>query len=162
LQVFLSGFFSPFPTANGMTTRTRLPFDLLPIEDDGYHLLVDVRVNGRPAQLLVDTGASRTVFDKERILRFMPGTGFTPAGKTSTGLGTDSMEGQVGTLDTLELGALRLEKPVIVLLDLSHVNQSYSTIGLTPIDGVLGSDLLAAHDAVIDYRKKEITLAVRA
>ena len=44
------------------------------------------------------------------------------------------------------------------MLDLSHVNQSYEQIGLKPIDGVLGSDVLLKYNAVIDYEKKILKL----
>ena len=45
-----------------------------------------------------------------------------------------------------------------ILLDLSHVNNSYEQIKLKPVDGVLGSDLLLKYSAVIDYDKKILKL----
>ena len=65
-----------------MKKRITIPFDLLSIEGDGFHLLVEALLNGRPAKMLIDTGASRTVFDKERITRYIPGAVLTPADKT--------------------------------------------------------------------------------
>src|SRR5678815_873565 len=116
-----------------MKNRITVPFDLLSIEGDGFHLLVEVLLNGRPAQLLIDTGASRTVFDKERMLRFISGATLTPADKTSTGLGTDSMEGHLVMLDSLQIGELKIPGREVVLLDLMHVNTSYEKIGLMAI-----------------------------
>jgi len=141
-----------------MKKRIAVPFDLLSIEGDGYHLLVEALLNGRPGKMLIDTGASRTVFDKERITRFIHGAILTPADKTSTGLGTDSMEGHLVMLEKLELGELTIRNREVVLLDLAHVNKSYEKIGLMAIDGVLGSDLLAEYKAVIDYEKKEVSV----
>ena len=135
-----------------------VPFQLLSIDGDGFHLLIQVELNGQSAQLLVDTGASRTVFDRERMRTYIPDAEFLPAEKPSTGLGTDSMEGHLTRLDSFRIGSLELRDLEIVLLDLAHVNQSYGSIGLTAIDGVLGSDLMSGHEAVIDYGKKEIRL----
>lgn len=141
-----------------MKTRIKVPFDLLSIEGDGFHLLLEVLLNGRPGLMLIDTGASRTVFDKERIRRFIPGAVLIPADKTSTGLGTDSMEGHLVHLDLLGIGELKIRDREVVLLELMHVNTSYEKIGLMAIDGVLGSDLLNEFKAVIDYGKKELSL----
>ncbi|MBK7570589.1 MAG: hypothetical protein IPI10_02830 [Bacteroidetes bacterium] len=44
---------------------------MLTIEDDGLHLIVDSEVNGKSCRLLIDTGASRTVFDQNRIFIFI-------------------------------------------------------------------------------------------
>jgi len=131
---------------------------LLSIESDGFHLRVEILLNGRPALMLIDTGASRTVFDKERLLHFMPDAVITPADGTSTGLGTDSMEGHLVTLTMLEIGELKIPGREVALLDLMHVNKTFEKIGLMAIDGVLGSDLLAEFKAVIDYDKKELSL----
>ncbi|OQA10334.1 MAG: hypothetical protein BWY67_01178 [Bacteroidetes bacterium ADurb.Bin397] len=46
----------------------------------------------------------------------------------------------------------------MVLLDLSHVNQSYEILKLKPVDGVIGGDLLKRYEAIIDYSKKTLVL----
>ncbi len=139
--------------------RTTVTFDLLSIEGDGFHLLVEVLLNGKSSLMLIDTGASRTVFDRERITHFIPDAVLTPADKKSTGLGTDSMQSHLVMLELFEIGELSLQNMEIVLLDLVHVNQSYEKIGLMAIDGVIGSDILAEHKAVIDYEKKQLSLS---
>jgi len=37
--------------------KTTLPITIFPIEDDGYHLKITLIVNGKPANIIVDTGA---------------------------------------------------------------------------------------------------------
>ncbi|MEO6302167.1 MAG: hypothetical protein ABIP51_03235 [Bacteroidia bacterium] len=68
------------------------------------------------------------------------------------------MQSQTTILKKLKLGDLEIINYKTVLLDLSHVNQSYQLIGLNPIDGVLGSDILFQYNAVINYEKKLLTL----
>ncbi|MDG1476456.1 MAG: aspartyl protease family protein [Vicingaceae bacterium] len=51
--------------------KTILPIEIFPIEDDGYHLKVEIVINGKPANLILDTGASRTVLDENRITEFV-------------------------------------------------------------------------------------------
>ena len=135
-----------------------LPVQFRQIEEDGFHLTVRCRVNGKSCTLLVDTGASRTVFDNTRIRNFVGDQKLDPNEKLSSGLGTNSMETQTTILNKLKFGDLLVEHFTTVLLDLSHVNETYVKMGFAPIDGVLGSDILMQYQATLDYRKKELLL----
>jgi predicted aspartyl protease len=138
--------------------KTILPIDLLFIDDDGFHLMIHPLINNKKSCLLIDTGASRTVFDMERIQRFVDEKAFEPNEKLSTGLGTNSMQTHDVAIKKMQLNELVLKNIKSVLLDLSHVNESYSKLGLPAIDGVLGSDLMVKYNAVIDYQKKILKL----
>ncbi|MEO6302168.1 MAG: hypothetical protein ABIP51_03240 [Bacteroidia bacterium] len=46
---------------------THIPFKILSIDNEGYHLLLKLHINRKVSKVLVDTGASKTVFDKTRI-----------------------------------------------------------------------------------------------
>jgi len=145
-----------------------VPLEITAIEEDGFHIMVEVFVNGQPARMLVDTGASRSVFDQERISRFFEENPELEVNeKKSTGLGTRDMESQGLYLEELRIGELKIRNYPAVVLDMSHVNLSYNELDLPPIDGVLGSDILMKYGAVINYgkgsmrinqRKKKLTL----
>jgi len=68
--------------------KTTLPIEIFPIEDDGYHLKVTVVINEKPANLILDTGASRTVFDETRMSNFIGNETIEAQDRLSTGLGT--------------------------------------------------------------------------
>lgn len=139
--------------------QTRIHLELLPIEDDGFHILMGGMINGKPARLLIDTGASRTVFDLERIRLFLPEDHpLEKIDKLSTGLGTNTMESQVVVLEKFRLGRITLENYKAVALNMEHINQSYRMLGYPLIDGVLGGDLLLQLSAVIDYKNMQIRL----
>lgn len=138
--------------------KVQVPFRLLFIEGDGYHLSVQLRINGKSAHAIIDTGASKTVFDQERIVHFVKGEQLAENDRLSTGLGTTTMQSQVVHLKKLQIGRLVMKDYSSVVLNLSHVNKTYETLGLQPIDGVLGSDILVQYKAVIDYAKKTLTL----
>jgi predicted aspartyl protease len=131
---------------------------MVPIEDDGYHIFITSTINGKPARLLIDTGASRTVFDSERIKEFLPGEDFhfEKIDKLSTGLGTNTMESHTVILNEFCMGETVFNGYHTVILNMEHVNQSYRMLGFPEIDGVLGGDLLHSLKAIIDYRKKQI------
>lgn len=115
-------------------------------------------VNGNLANILIDTGASQTVFDKNRIHLFSDQTDFEKAEKLSKGLGTDSMESYRFQITQFILGELLIEDYALVALDLSHINASYQELELAPIDMVLGGDFLKKYAAEIDYDKAELRL----
>ena len=135
-----------------------LKIELLPIEDDGYHIFLDVKINGGTARLLLDTGASRTVFDEERIKAFITkdNQSFEKIDKLSTGLGTNTMESHSIILEEFRLGETVFKDYHAVVLNMEHVNQSYRMIGHRQIDGVLGGDLLQKLKVIVDYRRKEV------
>lgn len=131
-------------------------------EDGGLHLHATIKVNGKNAYVVVDTGASRTVFDKERIGRFVKKGATQKSDHLSSGLGTNAMESFHVDLANIQLGKLQVGQYRTHLLDLSHVNKAYEAVNIETIDGILGSDLLLELDAVIDYGRQVIQLNQRS
>jgi predicted aspartyl protease len=138
----------------------KIPLEVVAIEADGFHLFVKARINRKPAKLLLDTGASKTVFDINRIREFIGKRkkSFESFEKLSTGLGTNSMESSYTALKEVSISKLKLPDFTAILLDMAHVNQSYEMLKIMPIDGVLGSDLLTEYKAVIDFEKQILML----
>lgn len=139
---------------------TTMPLQILPIENDGFHLMIVAKINRKKANLIVDTGASRTVFDEVLIKKFLPDdyNKFEINEKLSTGLGTNSMKSHAFELKSLKLGDLKIKNYMAVILDLANINQSYSMLNLPEIHGVIGGDLLQKYKAVIQYKNKLLKL----
>lgn len=129
-----------------------LPIQLLLIEDDGVHLLIEAKAGRRKIRLIVDTGASRTVFDKTRMEQLFPSQAIEHSNALTTGLGTNSFPGATAKLSSLRLGDLKINNLPVLVLDLSHVNASYVALGFEPFDGVLGSDIMLEYNALIDFQ----------
>jgi uncharacterized protein (TIGR00730 family) len=142
-----------------------IPLRLAAMEGEGYHLMASLKINGRNANMLVDTGASKTVFDVTRVQAFLKKKGAAmpvePFPHLSTGLGTNSLESHVTILRKLQLGDYTAHDFQAILLDLAHVNDSYKHLKIKPIDGVLGSDLLLQLQAQINYRNKTLKIFFR-
>lgn len=140
--------------------KSHVPIRAISIPPSGLHLAVSAFINGQLANVLIDTGASQTVMDRNRIGIFSTQTEFEATGQKSKGLGTDSMESHHFSVNQFILGDLVLERLEVTLLDLTHVNGSYSELGMTPIDMVLGGDLLRSYAAVIDYANLVLILEI--
>lgn len=137
---------------------TIIPFKVLDIAGEGFHLLIKILINKKVAKVIIDTGASKTVFDNQRIKKYVGKKTFEKHDSLSTGLGTSTMTSELVSIKKIKIGELEIVNYKTILLDLSHVNNSYEQIKLKPVDGVLGSDLLLKYSAVIDYDKKILKL----
>jgi hypothetical protein len=149
---FLCGFFIIYP----MKTVIRLQSILIP--PSGVHLIVSVKINSKTARLVLDTGASQTVLDINRIERFTQQKKFKKQNGHSSGIGSSAMESHLFEADIFQIGDFTLSKRNLVLLDMVHVNNSYALINKKPVDGVLGGDVLKLFKARIYYGTKELHL----
>ena len=135
-----------------------IPINIINIEGDGFHIVAEGHINDRAARFVVDTGASRTVFDKDRILNYINNPEFAEKEGLSAGIGGTDISSFIFNIEELSFGDLKINDYQAVAMDLSNINTSYEMIKLPPIDGVLGGDLLRKHNAVISYRLKKIRL----
>jgi hypothetical protein len=137
---------------------TKIPLKIIDLQGDGFHLSLNAHVNGHLILMILDTGASRTVFDMNRINRFVENPDIEVNEQLSTGLGTNSMESNILQVDTFDLGELRLSDYATVAIDMVHINQTYDMLQMPPIDAVLGGDILMEFDAKIDYQSLSLSL----
>jgi predicted aspartyl protease len=138
--------------------KAEVPIELIDIQGDGNHLLIKAFINAQQVNLLIDTGASRTVFDKTKLSSIITSE-FEKMDRLSTGLGTNSMNSEKITISELRFGDdVRFENYEAVVLDISHVNESYVKLGYEGITGVMGGDLLLKLNAVIDYGTRKLFL----
>jgi hypothetical protein len=138
---------------------TRIPLNIIRIENDGHHIVVNGRINGKESFLIVDTGASRSVFNAG-LPGIRPKDGIA-AGSTSPGavtLATDEIPSLTGIIDELQLGGLLISNYEATLIDMKHINELYRKISGKEIIGLVGNDLLIKYNAVIDYNNKVLIL----
>lgn len=137
---------------------TKIPLELIDLNGDGYHLAIKVKINGVCLRMILDTGASRTVFDINRIDQFVQNPEMSTNEQLSTGLGTNEMESNILLIDSFIIGALHIRDYSSVAIDMVHINQTYEMLKLPLIDGVLGGDVLHEFQAKIDYKSNELVL----
>ncbi len=139
-----------------------IPLTLLNLQDDGFHLLLEVIVFGKHFKAVLDTGASKTVFDKATVETHLhPDSVLRHTDMVSTGLGTTSMPSFVLNVPDLQIGGLHLRDYEVAILDLSSINFAYEQLEVEPVIGVIGGDILARYGGVIDYRKNRLQLRQR-
>lgn len=139
-----------------------IPLTLLQLQDDGFHFLVEVIVFGKPFKAVLDTGASKTVFDKNTVERHLhTDMALQHTDMVSTGLGTTTMPSFILTVPDLQIGGLHLRKYDVAVLDLSTINFAYQQLAIDPVIGVVGGDILVKYGGIIDYRRHILRLGTR-
>ncbi len=168
-----------------MKQSWKIPFDIDFIDGDGCHLMVNVTFNDEiSGKLVIDTGASKTVFDKtllteiitpienEDFMKMISGESIiedmSPEQLAELEQGDNKMmsatigDGPVdfdfGMIKNLSIGELTLKNFPAALVNLDNVNKLYENIGKEKIWGLLGSDILNTYQAIVNYQTRELIL----
>ena len=134
----------------------QLPIRLLDIEGEGFHAMIQGKINGMEANFLIDTGASRSVFDPTVITRFVENPQFEKKIGITAGVGGSDLDSSTFVIGSLSFGDIEIKNYEAVALDLENVHETYQKLGLPAIDGILGGDLLYKLKATINYRLRKI------
>ena len=141
-----------------MRRYIEVPLQLLDIEGEGFHVMVKGTIHDKEANFLIDTGASRSVFDPKTIATFIEDIAFEKKEGLTAGVGSSDLESATFVIDSFFVGGLEIHDYEAVALDLENIHEMYGKLGLPRIDGILGGDLLKRHKAVINYRSKKMRL----
>ena len=117
-------------------------------------MIMSARINGQRANLLVDTGSNQVILNAAAAASF----GIKPSQGSLRNIRFTQINGQalpVGFAQNLTAGGMRFGSTLVTLRESRHSD----TRG-TPVDGVLGLDVLTRHKAVINCRTKLIFFKV--
>jgi hypothetical protein len=134
-----------------------IPLNIVELEHENYHILIEGFFEDEiPSCWIIDTGASKTVLDKNlsSYYEFIDpdeGEDFQ-----SAGINQGMTETSVGKLKILRFGNLKITEHKVALIDLNHVNEIYEKYTSCRIAGLLGGDILTQYQCRIDYGNKTI------
>jgi hypothetical protein len=136
-----------------------LPLQVVDLQGDGFHLLVEVVVFGQIFKAVLDTGASKSAFDMGIISGLAPDDQIIHVpDHHAIGLGTTTMERYFVNCPELKLGKLVIKNYEAPVFDLSAIKFAYEKLELPPVIGVIGGDILMEYKGIIDYAKLKLTL----
>lgn len=128
-----------------------VPLTLINLQDDGFHLLVEIVVFNEKQFAVLDTGASRSVFDKALMEKNIEGITLSEETHATTIFSTSAT--LTGTIPKLKIGDLTLKDYPAIALDLQAVTDTYLAMGHPPIAAIIGGDILMQYKAKIDYHQ---------
>jgi predicted aspartyl protease len=117
-------------------------------------MIMSVRINGRRANLLVDTGSNQIILNAAAAASF----GLQPSQSGLPYIEQTQINGQtlrVGSAQSFMAGGMSFGRTPVTLGKSSHFDT-----GGAPVDGVLGLEVLTRHKAVINCRTKLIFFKV--
>lgn len=125
-------------------------------ENAGYHLFVKAYLDGeKEISLVVDTGASKSVFDPELLAEYTE----TQEQKVQSMSVNAELEMGVGCIRSFTLGDIEKKDMLVGLTSLEAINTMYETMFGRKIWGLLGSDFLMEHKAIINYETGTMSLS---
>ncbi|TKB98885.1 aspartyl protease family protein [Pedobacter cryophilus] len=141
-------------------TQYYLPLQVVDLQGDGFHLLVEVVVFGQNFKAVLDTGASKSAFDMDIISGLAPQDQIIHIpDQHAIGLGTTTMERYFVNCPELKLGDLMIENYEAPVFDLSAIKFAYEKLDLPLVIGVIGGDILMQFNGIIDYQNLSLTLS---
>jgi predicted aspartyl protease len=135
-----------------------VPLQIIDLNEDGFHPLLNIKVFGKKFTVVLDTGASKTAFDKTLLQQANRSALITESNILSTGLGTNSMASFTAVMHDMRIGRLKIPEFEVAVLDLSTINFAYAQMGHPQVLGVIGGDILMRYNAVINYGKRTLRL----
>jgi predicted aspartyl protease len=160
----------PMPISAGLKSQsaTQLPgYTAVPVHYEPINkMIMSVRINGRPANLLVDTGAKQVILDKNAaesagvkvFQRALYQVRFSVPSQLFT-MGSE-INGEllpVGLAHNISAGGVNFGSSPVALRASPH---PHSGARLGHVDGVLGLNILFRHKALIDCRTKLVFFKV--
>jgi predicted aspartyl protease len=146
---------STFGAAKNRSAMQLVGYKAVPVHYGPMNkMIMSVRINGQPANLLVDTGASQLILDAETAASF----GIRPSQYGLRYIRFTQINGQdlpLGFAQNITAGAMNFGSSLVTLRSSSH-----SISGTGHVDGMLGLDILLRHKAVINCRTKLVFFKV--
>ncbi len=132
---------------------------IIELEKNNFHPMIrSTFIDGTKGYWIIDTGASKSVFDKSLHSLYKE---IEPDGDSemhSAGISENMIETSSGEIKSILFGKYRVRNFRTALIDLTHINQLYEKYSDKRICGLIGGDFLVKHKAIIDYAKKELRI----
>lgn len=118
------------------------------------HAIINVLINGKKARLVIDSAAGRSVIHSGRVNSFGIKKMTVVKRIEARGLGTSNHAVEQLQPPVMYIGKAIINNMPLISVDLTHVMEAGGKRGF---DGLLGSDFLKRHGAVIDFEKRQLS-----
>ena len=122
-----------------------------------HHAVVEASINGKSGYFIIDTGAGATVIHQESAGKFNLAQAIEASSNEVTGVG-GSISTRSFSIESFIIEGNAVSLSSIYSMDLSHVVDALNPFTEEKIDGVIGQDIMEAHEAIIDIASKTVYL----
>jgi predicted aspartyl protease len=132
-------------------------FSAVPMQvSAGYNLYVDSKLNGRPAKLMVDSGAFGTLLHHRFVRQMKIPLRDSPF--SSAGVNLKNRGVQLARIDRFSVGSVQLRSKEVGVIDLEGLIRTGMLNASPPVAGLLGSEILHRYNGIIDFGSKTLYL----
>ena len=122
----------------------------------GWNLYVDSKLNGKSAQLMIDTGAFTTLIHRPFVREMRLKTRDTPY--TSGAVNLDERGLQLAVISRFAVGPYLVKGKEVGVMNLDGLIHGDLLQGQPPVAGLLGSEFLRRNNAIIDFGTRTLYL----
>lgn len=129
----------------------KVPIELIELQDKGFHVGVKASINNHNnLLLLIDTGASNSVFDINNEAFSDIEKEDLPTDNISSGFNSNIEHITFGRIEKINLNGYETFVEPALFTSLDHVNSLYQSLDLKPLAGIIGCDFLIKNSVIID------------
>ncbi len=122
----------------------------------GCHIFTSIRIFNKKYKVLIDTGATASVFDVNFVESHVGKKKLVKLNDMAGGVGDSEMAMHVASL-SFRLGKKKFEQQV-ALIDFSHIHAMYELHQLPKFHFIIGNDILVSEKAIINYKTKTLKI----
>ena len=122
----------------------------------GWNLYVDGKLNGKPAQLMIDTGSFTTLIHRPFARQMKLPLRDTPYSSGAVNL--EERDLQLAIIRRFSVGPFLVKGKEVGVMDLKGLIHGDLLTGEPPVAGLLGSEFLRRNHAIIDFGARTLSL----
>ncbi len=132
-----------------------VPFEIRELDSkQNMQPVVMAQIDEYLLRLVIDTGASHSCLSKKLVKKFINRKELKA--DVVMGVGRGRLNNKLIEISNFKIGDLDIKDHLFLSLQLSHINKMLTSLGIEPIDGLLGSDILCMYKALIDYSSQKL------
>lgn len=135
-----------------MKYSQKIPITFQQLEGDGFHIFTELKIFDDPYFVLIDTGASKTVFADTVIDKYPMLEIIGVENNMAAGIGEGKVSARMVLFPQICVGRAKLINMHCGSMDFTHINSAYNEMNLKPFDAILGGDILQLLKAEISYK----------
>ena len=117
------------------------------------HYLIEAKVNGIDGTFILDTGASNSCIctsleDKFKVIS-------NESKEKASSANSEMTNTKISKSNIIQIGKWE-DKINLISFDMNHINNALSQKKVSPIDGILGADILKKSNSILDYKSNKL------
>lgn len=127
-----------------------VPFNI----SSSNHFVIEGKINNSFARYILDSGAGRCCMGIHKAKEI--GLEIAESNITASGVGDGYLNRFDVSIPKMTIGNFTMTSLKVAALDLRAVNQALEGIGESSVFGIIGTDILLGHQAILDYQQWNI------